>query len=172
MISDHINNFKYWKKQTNFYGWYANIWGWKWELHSWQFPPELRFPEASWDRAHARREAAFGKRSLSSGLGSGWIVSLLGRFASPDSHKNITDFGEHFNARSAATDSHRCISHFFCTSSSIFRAAVFFGSTFSSLFRSATQVLMSCDRNMELNSRRLSWDMQQVSLHSTLTYNW
>lgn len=44
--------------------------------------------------------------------------------------------------------------HFFCTSCSSFRAAMFFGSTLSRLFRSSTQALTSCRNDNDLSRKR------------------
>ena len=60
------------------------------------------------------------------------------------------------SVRSAVTDPYRrlqspsCRAHFFfCTSCSIFRPAVLFGSTLSRLFRFSSQALMSCRNDNE-----------------------
>lgn len=119
--------------------------------------PELRFPEASLEtklvfvpaRASGSNTCSawrsFWETRARSSNQSGWIVPLLGCF--PPLPLLCTQCSGRSLPRSPG--SLMCHHFFFCTSCSSFRAAVFFGSTLSRLFRSSTQALMSCRNHNE-----------------------
>lgn len=133
------------------------------------------------DQTRVQCEGAFGKHRPSL-----WLKAAESRHCSADSYKNISDSSSsplctQCSDRSLPPSPESLMRRhfFFCTSCSSFRAAVFFDSTLSRLFRSSTQALMSCrndDKNLELKpnqgwgERTVNFTGASAGLHHVCTF--